>query len=304
MVQTDEATLWPLLWETLQALTAHYGPAIDHAAEQVGIPYGEWYGWLMAARIFEPEPISAARLHRRAAYTNPALLEERLAKGVQLGLLAPAGTGEYHLTHTGHAAVTQLIDAAYAAMGPLRPLPETDLSRLLALLRRLVEASLAAPEPPGKWCLRIARHYDPAGRAGPVPQLDQYLSDLVAYRDDAHLSAWGSLNVTGQQWETLSHLWRGDVSTLDELCARHCARRGYSCESYEDALQALVGRGWVSVEGAAYRITDAGRRHRDDAEAATDRYFFAPWSILTSAELAELRDLLSRACAALRPTGA
>ncbi|MGC8781059.1 MAG: hypothetical protein ACP5UQ_09360, partial [Anaerolineae bacterium] len=152
--------LWPLLWNTLQALTAHYGPAIDRAAEQVGIPYGEWYGWLMAARIFEPDPVSAARLNVRAAYTNPALLQARLEKGVQLGLLAPAGPAEYHLTNAGHAAVQHLIEAAYAAMAPLQPLPPADLDRLLALLWRLVEASLAAAEPPGKWCLRIARHYD------------------------------------------------------------------------------------------------------------------------------------------------
>ena len=122
MTPTNVSILWPLLWETLQALTAHYGPAIDHAAEQVGIPYGEWYGWLMAAKIFEPDPVSAARLHVRAAYTNPALQEARLAKGVKLGLLTPAGKGEYHLTNTGHAAVRQLIDAAYAAMAPLHPL--------------------------------------------------------------------------------------------------------------------------------------------------------------------------------------
>ena len=134
--------------------------------------------------------LGGTRLHARAAYTNPALQEERLAKGVKLGLLTPTGKGEYHLTNAGHAAVHQLIDAAYVAMAQLKPLPESELRRLLDLLRRLVEASLAAPEPPGKWCLRIARHFDPAGRAGMTPQLDQYLSDLTAYRDDAHLATW------------------------------------------------------------------------------------------------------------------
>jgi hypothetical protein len=224
-----------------------------------------------------------------------------LGQGVTLGLLAPAGAGEYHLTNAGHAAVRQLIDTAYAAMAPLHPLPDADLERLLTLLRRLVEASLAAPEPPGKWCLRIARHYDPAGRAGMAPQLDQYLSDLVAYRDDAHLAAWKPLGVTGQEWETLTHLWHGDIVTLDDLCARHCVRRGYACDSYAVALQALIARGWVGEHDGAFRITEQGRRLRDEAEATTDRYFFAPWVILTPSELGALAELLAQARDALRP---
>ena len=304
MTPTNVSNLWPLLWETLQALTAHYGPAIDHAAEQVGIPYGEWYGWLMAAKIFEPDPVSAARLHVRAAYTNPALQDERLAKGVKLGLLTPAGKGEYHLTNTGHAAVRQLIDAAYAAMAPLHPLLDADLERLLTLLRRLVEASLAAPEPPGKWCLRIARHYDPAGRAGMMPQLDQYLSDLTSYRDDAHLAAWQPLGVTGQEWETLTHLWHGDISTLDDLCAKHCVRRGYSCESYAAALRGVIARGWAVEQDDAFRITEQGRALRDEAEATTDRTFFAPWDGLTPTELDDVGRLLTQTRDALLPASA
>ncbi len=300
-MQKKLSEYWPLVWETLDALTAHYGPAIDHAAEQLGIPYGQWYGWLMAAKIFEPDPVSAARLSVRAAYTNPALQEERLAQGVTLGLLAPAGQGEYHLTNAGHDAVRQLIDAAYAAMAPLQPLPDADLARLLDLLRRLVEASLAAPEPPGKWCLRIARHYDPAGRAGMMPQLDQYLSDLVAYRDDAHLAAWKPLGVTGQEWETLTHLWHGDISTLDDLCAKHSARRGYSCDTYAAALRELIVRGWVVEQDGSFRITEQGRRLRDEAEATTDRYFFAPWENLAPTELEDLGRLLTQARDALRP---
>ena len=224
-----------------------------------------------------------------------------MAQGVQLGLLAPAGQGEFHLTNAGHAAVRKLIDTAYAAMTPLHPLPDAELERLLDLLRRVVEASLAAPEPPGKWCLRIARHYDPAGQAGMMPQLDQYLSDLVSYRDDAHLATWKPLGVTGQEWETLTHLWHGDIVTLDDLCARHCARRGYSCESYAAALQALIARGWCVEQDGAYRITEQGRRLRDDAEATTDRYFFAPWESLALAELEDLGRLLTQTRDALRP---
>ncbi len=298
---TVSLDLWPLIWETLQALTAHYGPAIDHEAEQAGIPYGEWYGWLMAAKIFEPDPVSAARLHVRAAYTNPALLDKRLQTGVKLGLLEAGRPGEYWLTTAGHATVRRLIAAAYGAMAHLQPLGDADMQRLLSLLRRLVEASLAAPEPPGKWCLRIARHYDPEGRAGMMPQLDQYLSDLVAYRDDAHLAAWHPFGVSGQAWEALTHLWNGDLTLLDDLCAKHCGPRGYSRESYAQALAGLIERGWVVEHDHAFRLSEEGKAVRDQAEEATDRYFFGPWACLSEAEIADLRALLTRARDALSP---
>jgi len=285
--------LWPLAWEALQALTAHYGPAIDHAAEGVGIPFHEWYGWLMAARIFEPDPVSAARLQRRSTYTSLSKLEDHLAKGVHLGLLAPVAPGEYRLTQAGHAAVRHLIDTAYAAMTPLHPLPEADLARLADLLHRLVQASLAAPEPPDKWGLHIARHYDPGVDAPAMVRMDQYLSDLNAYRDDAHLAAWQPYGVSGQAWEAFTLLWRGAATTPDELHAR-LLHRGYPREAYAAALDGLVGRGWVGQDGESWQLTAAGRAVREQVEEATDRYFYAAWACLRETETAELRDLLVR----------
>jgi hypothetical protein len=130
------------------------------------------------------------------------------------------------------------------------------------------------------------------------------LSDLVAYRDDAHLASWKPLGVTGQEWETLTHLWHGDIVTLDDLCARHCARRGYSCDSYAAVLRELIARGWVIEQNGSFRISEQGRRLRQEAETTTDRYFFAPWSSLTPAELEDLGRLLTRVRDALQPADA
>ena len=292
--------LWPLMWEAWGALTAHYGPAINHAAEELGIPLGEWYGWLMAAYLFEPEPVSARRLHVRAAHTAPAKLETYLAKGVHLGLLEPVGAGEHRLTGAGQAGVRQLIEAAYAAMASLRPLPESDLKRLASLLGRLVEANLATSESPGKWCLRIARKYDPGVEAPVMERLDQYLSDLSAYRDDARLASWRPYGVSGQAWEAFTLLWRGEVTTLDELYEK-LARRGFTREDYARALQELVERGWVSEDQGSYSVTGRGDTLRREAEDVTNRYFYAAWDWLTEAEIADLRDLLTRFCTALKP---
>ena len=290
----NDLDLWPLIWETLDALTAHYGPDIDHAAEALGIPAGEWYGWLMAARLFEPEPVSARTLHVRSAYTAPAKLEFALAEGAELGLLVREDGENYRLTAAGRAAVQHLIETAYGAMNSFCPLPQGDLLHLADMLQRVDEASLAAPEPPGKWCLRIERHYDPGVAAPVMERLDQYLSDLAAYRDDAHLAAWQPYEISGQAWEAFTLLWRGAATTLDELCEKLVQRRGFSREDYAAALQDLVARGWITQDSERCAITERGGVLRQDAEMATDRYFYQAWECLGEAEIGELRGLLLR----------
>jgi hypothetical protein len=297
----ENLDVWPLLWGALDALTSHYGPAIDSAAAELGIPVGQWYGWLMAARIFEPEPVSAERLHVRSAYTAPAQLEASLAKGAGLGLLEPKGQGDYCLTAAGHAAVERLIRTARAAMAGLRPLAGDDLLRLASLLRRVVDASLDAPEPPGKWCLRIARHYDPGVDAPVMERLDQYLSDLSAYRDDSHLASWRPTGVSGQAWDVLTLIWRGVADDLDQICTRK-VHRGFTREEYAVALEDLIERGWIVHDSDRYCLTELGESVRSQAEVATYRYFYAPWACLSEEELADVRQLLERFRDALSPT--
>jgi hypothetical protein len=284
--------VWPVLREALMALRGQYGPKIDHAAESFGIPYGEWYGWLMAAHIFEPLPVSVPRLRVRAVFTSPARLSQCLATGERLGLLSPAGTpGEFWLTEHGHAAVKRLIETAYHAMLPLEPLPEADLARLVELLYGLVMASLAAPEPPGKTCLRVARRYDPGTAAPLTVRLDQYLSDLDAYRDDARLAVWPGLGVSGQAWDAFTLLWRAGAASLDQVAAR-LARRGYTRDEYAAALQELADRGWVAERDGQFALTPAGATALVETEEATDRCFYAPWAVLSDADVLELGRLL------------
>ncbi len=301
----DDLDFWPLIWKTLDALTAHYGPAIDQAAADLGIPFGEWYGWLMAARIFEPEPISAARLHVRASTINPARLQADLANGARLGLLEAVATSEYRLTPAGHAGVERLIQIAWDAMNRLAPLPQSDLLRLAGLLQRISDACLAAPEPPGKWCLRIERHYDPGPGAPVMPRLDQYLSDLVAYRDDARMAVREAYGLSGQAWEASGLLWQGLAGTLDEVYERLSRRhRGYSREEYGAAIQELIDRGWVAGSADGYIVTEQGRTVREEAKATRDGYFYGPWSCLSEAELDELAGLLESLSEALVPVEA
>jgi len=289
----NTAGLWPIALEALQALGRHYGPEMARAAAELNLP--EWYGWLLPALVLDPEPVSAARLRVRSPYTSARLYNERLANAASQGLLAlVAGTeNEYRLTEWGKRAAERVIGAAYMKMATLQPLPPTELERLADLLLRLVKSCLIAPEPPGKECINLSRRTDPGDHAAVVIRIDQYLSDLSAYRDDAHLAAWQPYQIDGHAWEAFTLLWRGEASTLDDLCQR-LGRRGYSRDEYRQALEDLIQRGWVAEEAGEYRVTPPGKEIRQTAEETTDRYFYTPWSCLNQEETEDLRTLLIR----------
>ena len=284
--------LWLLAQDAWDRLAEVYGPAMAHAAvNEAGLAEGTYFGWMLAAPGFEPEPISAGRLAGRAPYTALSLNEARLADGARQGLLRSLGQGDYVLTDRGRTAAGRIFEAAYHAMAPLQPLPAAALDHLADLLRRLVEACEAAPEPPSKHCLRLSRRIVPVGTAPTLAWVDQYLSDLNAFRDDAHMAAWQAYRIDGAAWEAFTYLWRGDARTLDELCAR-LAMRGHSPRDYADALADLAARGWIVNSADGCPLTDEGRAVRETAEQATDARFFAPWACLEVSERATLGTLL------------
>jgi hypothetical protein len=153
--------------------------------------------WLLAALMFEPEPLSAGLLRTRAPYTSARLFEKRLENAVRKGFLAlVAGmANEYRLTQLGIRAAENLIAAMHAKMATLQPMSPNDLERLAGLLHRLVLSCLVAPEPRGKWYILRYRRMDPGEDASVVALIDQYGGDLAAFRDDAHLASWQPHNI-------------------------------------------------------------------------------------------------------------
>jgi DNA-binding MarR family transcriptional regulator len=119
------------------------------------------------------------------------------------------------------------------------------------------------------------------------------------YRDDAHTAAWLPLGVTGPAWEALTRVWRDEAHTAAALVER-APNRQVTAEEYEDALQGLAGRGWLEATADGYRLTPAGRQVREEAEAATDRLFYAGWAGVSDDELSRMSALARRATANLR----
>jgi DNA-binding MarR family transcriptional regulator len=284
--------LYPLAIETMEALALHYRAVMDQANVEVGLKDHDW-GMLFAALGVEPEPLTMARLQWLVPYAAAEALDRRLAATASRGFLAPDRDGAYRLTEVGRQAAWASILAAHAQLSALDPLPADELRRLLELLRRLVDAALAAPEPVEKHYLHRSRLVDPGADAAPAVRIDQYLTDLALFRDDAHLASWRPYEISGQAWEALTLIWRGEAGTLDVL-VEQLARREQTRAAYAAALHTLADRGWVAERDGTYDLTEQGRVLRQHAEDETDRLFYQPWQILDDGAAQELRMLLTR----------
>ena len=287
----NDHTLWNLTLEALAAIRTHYEPVVGRIAAESELNGWAW-GLLLAALTFEPETTSPARLLVRGPYTATDAYLTRLIAAAEKGYLTEVRPGEYQLTDTGRVETHRFVEELRAAMAEADPLPEADSERLINLLDRPVQASLNTPSPPDTWCISLSHELMPEA-SPPLPYIEQAISCLAAYRDDAHLAAWQPSGLSATALETLTFLWRGETDSLDALCEQ-LAHRGHQRQVYAQALTELRERGLIEGPDSAPHVTEAGQSFRDQVEADTDRYFFAPWTCLDDADKAELTDLLTR----------
>ena len=287
----NDHALWNLTREAVAAIRTHYEPAIERIIAESGLDGWTW--WMpLAALGFEPETTTPALLQVRMPYMAGDLYLTRLTAAAERGYLAEVAPGEYRLTDIGRVEIHRFVGQLRAAMAEADPLSEADSERFINLLDRLVQASLNTPSPPDIWSISLSHKLMPEA-SPPLPYIEQAISFLASYRDDAHLAAWQASGLSGTALETLTFLWRGDADSLDALCER-LAHRGHPRQVYAQALTELRERGFIEGPDSTPQVTEAGQIFRDQVEADTDRYFFAPWGCLDDTENAELLDLLTR----------
>lgn len=271
---------------------------------QVRAGYAESPGWfLVQAREFDPEPLTVATLRVRDIYGSPRVVAALLEMMAGERWLERDSSEAYALTETGRTLIAQVRERQRGFLAGLAPLPAADLARVQSLLAQLIAASLESPTPPGTWCLAHSRRRAPGPAEPPLAQIHQYLDDFNAFRDDAHMAAWQPHEVPGHAWEAFAFLCEGTSPAADGVFEQ-LVHRGYARSEYATALADLAHRGWLARAVAGYTVTPAGQAVRGAAEALTDRYFYAPWSILTEDGIAELRSRLVRLAAGLRDLAA
>ena len=128
---------------------------------------------------------------------------------------------------------------------------------------------------------------------GPLEDFVVRFGAPTAYRDDSYIAAWQGYGVEGHIWETFDQLIQNSPLTFDDLLLK-VERRIPTQELLDGNLKEVIARRWIEEDVGSYQITIEGKRVREEAEALTDQYFFAPWSCLAESELDELARLANQ----------
>jgi hypothetical protein len=287
----DNHQLWKVAEEALSALTDRYEPSAEICCAEHGLNRREW-GLLLAVYTFEPEEATPAHLMVRGPYTSADTYLQRLRGLAEKKLLEEIDSGRFRMTDESRKTMLKIAEDIREVMAHFDPLPPSDSGRLAILLDRIVQASMSTPPPPDTWSISLSYKLLPALNP-PMPFTEQALSCLSAYRDDAHLAAWQRSGLSAMALESLTMLWRGEITTLDDLCKK-LTHRGHPCQVYVTVLGELRERGLITGPDQSPWLTGTGRVFRNEIEEDTDRFFYTPWSSLEKAEKNELYGLLTR----------
>jgi hypothetical protein len=299
------AAFYDFTQDVINALFEAMGVVRARSMEQFPAPppvlllrggYAESPGWfLVQAHEFDPEPLTVEALRVRDVYGSERIVAALLEIMAGEKWLDRSDAGEYYLATEGRAVMERINNRRGRFMSELAALPEDETHELEQLLDRVVGACLASQTPAGAWSLAHSRRRAPGAEALPLERIRQYLEDLNAFRDDAHMAAWRSHGISGYEWEAFSQVCDGQAATADALFD-NLAHRGYSRTEYAGALFELARRGWLEAgeAGEAYAVTKAGREVRGAAEKMTDEYFYIPWKALSAQDRHRLQDLLTR----------
>jgi ribosomal protein S19E (S16A) len=296
---SNQPQLNELANDILQGLSPYYQEAMLRNYLAHGSP-NSWFG-VNPVRASAPSPYTLAMAQQRNPYSSAERQAEFLAGLAEQGLLTQSNGG-YCLTDAGRSLIEGFFDSAHKVLDSVTPIDPADLDELSELLSRVVAATLAAAEPTEKAHLLDSRWPDPGPESAALTRIDQYVTDLARYRDDAHLAAWRPYGVSGPAWEALTYVWREQAGTAAEL-AEQLPNRGYDEAAYDGCLQELAGRGWLAEIGGRYQLTEAGRDVRQAAEAETDRLFNIGLSALGPAREERLWQLLDKLVGALPLAG-
>jgi hypothetical protein len=293
---TGSRALWEQALTLMPLLGQRQTPALLAALDATGMS-GRPLGMLLHAWDVAPRALTPALLAECTPYYTGEVFEARMIDLTEHGFLAQVADHAYELTDKGRAAAAVINRAGFESLAAVDLLPAEALARLVGYFERLVSAALRNPLTPDCPCLADQHKPDRPHEASYLGWLTQYLGDLYRYKCDCHTTAFRPRGVSGFAMEPYTHIWREGVATLDALVARTAQERmgrGHSRDDYDRFVDELAWRGWVSRDGEAFALTDAGRIERDAIEAETDAAFFGVWDILTAQELDDMAALVVR----------
>ncbi|HSG41876.1 MAG TPA: MarR family winged helix-turn-helix transcriptional regulator [Anaerolineales bacterium] len=288
----DEQKVFDLMRETSSSI---YPLAQEIMSEPFEKNFTErrFYLPILIGSGLAPNPITVELYSKRTPYSNPSGIENLLEDMASAGYLGKDSNGGYLLSEKGVNAINSTNDTFYKHLNKVDQFPADKRKELTALLSKLVEACKQADLSNNRLSFDISNNGHPQVEPDSLAQIDQHIDDINAFRDDAHISAWTPSGVNGHTWETLSFVWNGEANTVEKL-VESLPFRNYTAEDFTNTLNNLTERGWIEPGDDGYKITDVGKKIREDAEDATNENFFTPWKSLSDDELAKLEELLGK----------
>jgi len=279
------------------ALLPYYQAEMQAALEQHGLPPRDWFTLYLLLAI-KPQPATAQNLAGYLPYSSPAFIDGVLERAAG-DLIEGDPQAGYLASAAAEKAFYNAADDAQRAIDRAALVEPARLQRMAETLERLVTASLQAAEPRSKRHLERSRLMATGPQAGWPSRIDQAITDLYAFRDDAHQASWQDQPVDGHAWELLTLVWREAPQTLEALLEK-VSGRGFEADETRAALDRLIGLGWLEEQQGELNVTAAGAAIREAAEVRTDTLYFGPWEILPDAALEELREDLEMYISRLR----
>jgi hypothetical protein len=295
----DNEQVLAALQESMTNLQPLYGEEMTKALEKSELEPPAWYTLVLINGL--SEPVGLDQFRALSPFISMDGLKERIQLGVDKGFIEEAADAKgYLLTESGRKAATHPFDVVHKQLDDARPIDAKKLNRLAELFSKIVDTTLSAEQPTKKPNLQRSRTTQPGAKAGPVTLIDQYITDLIAYRDDAHNAAWLPHGCSAQAWDVLTSVWREQSDDVDGLAERFEAR-GYTHESLGAAVEEAQSLGWLISSEGKLEVTEAGSRIRQETEDLTNKYYFGPWSALSNEERQEFDELFGEYTTAIKP---
>ncbi len=281
------------VWKNAQEAVQAYTPFYQQEAVQKirDAEAGQYWFALLTAKGLEPAPLTFNDLRAVNPYAAPTRIKELLKKGIKDAFFTETDEGKFRVAEKGNKVLDAFFNTAQKKLLEAPSLSPAEMNRLAQLLGKIVSATEAAPKPAKKFSLAGSRWTDPQNGAPAALMVDQYITDLARYRDDAHIAAWQSSDLNGHEWEALTFVWNDDAHSAEELAEKR-ENRGYSIQDYAEALHVLAQRGLLLDDGGQYQLTPEGQSLRDQAEEETDRLFYVGWAVLNKDDLKTMNQLL------------
>lgn len=300
--QEISVTCWypDLAEDVLKGLYTQIRPALMLFIEAAGYLLDCDIILMQIAYCLKPARLHPALLIECIPYTRPETFLERMNAAARHGWLYQEG-GEFGLTDPGLEIVEGLYDLCDRLYPKINALSDPEMVRLRYLSDRVIDKIKQLREPVEKPALELNLLFERCLNRPLIVQLRQRMFILLAFRDDAHVAAWRPYESDGQLWEAFTLIWREQAGSAAEL-VEQLPHRNYAERDYAAALEKLIVRGWLTVQGDRYIPKEEAIQMRQEVEDRTDLIFNAAFAGLSTDEMKEFQRLMQKFSVAVRPT--